>query len=209
MRVSLAGHWSGPRVAVALLAAVVVALIVLGSLPAVRPDPARAAGVATGPAAAAVTALVAADPAAVAPAGFTAVMGYEPVPTRMTDGTLRSSKPSGACSAPGGGGPFGFETACKVHDYGYDLLRYAGATGEWLPPAARRQLDDMFGRDLHAHCRATRHGLAAFACHIAADAFSAAVAFNSWRQRDGDPGGHGQARRTQIANRSSGAVLAF
>jgi peptidoglycan/LPS O-acetylase OafA/YrhL len=105
----------------------------------------------------------------------------------MSDGTVRLAKPTGACSVSGGGAPFGFEQACKVHDYGYDLLRYAHATGQHLTGEARRQLDAMFGHDLHARCRATRHGLARVGCDTVAGVFNAGVSINSWRQRYGNP----------------------
>jgi peptidoglycan/LPS O-acetylase OafA/YrhL len=88
----------------------------------------------------------------------------------------------------GGGAPFGFERVCKVHDYGYDLLRYANASGQVLTGEARRQLDGMLGRDLHAQCRATSHGLAGLACHGVAELFTSGVSFNSWRQHYGNPG---------------------
>ena len=190
-------------------AAVLLAILVLG-LPAVRVDamprsqqgvvpatpatgqaPAVAAPVARGPAAAAVTALTTApagqDPLDAVPGDFRAVMGYMPQPTRMADGTVRLAKPTGACSAPGGDAPFGFEQVCKVHDYGYDLLRYAHAGGQRLSAEARRQLDAMFDRDLHACCQASSRGLARLGCHLLAEGFTAAVAVNSWRQHYGDP----------------------
>jgi peptidoglycan/LPS O-acetylase OafA/YrhL len=190
-----------------LAAAVLLAILALG-LPAVRVDamprtqpgpvPASpAAGRAAagsplgrGPAAAAVTALTTApagrDPLAAVPADFAPVMGYTPVPARMADGTVRLAKPTGACSAPGGKAPLGFEQVCKVHDYGYDLLRYAHAGGQQLTREARRQLDAMFDRDLHARCQ-TRHGLTRVGCHLLAEGFTAAVAVNSWRQHYGNP----------------------
>jgi hypothetical protein len=159
------------------------------------PDPlstGAAASLGRGAAAAAVGRLVAApagqNPLLAVPAGFPAVMHYTPVATRMADGVVRLAKPDGACSAPGGGRPFGFERACKVHDYGYDLLRYANASGQVLTGEARRQLDGMFDHDLHAQCRATSHGLARLGCGAVAEAFGAAVAFNSWRQHYGNPG---------------------
>jgi fucose 4-O-acetylase-like acetyltransferase len=191
-----------------LAAAVLLAVLALG-LPAVRVDamprtqpaavpaapaagqPAAAASpVGRGPAAAAVTALTTApagpDPLAAMPADFAPVMGYTPVPARMADGTVRLAKPTGACSAPGGKAPFGFEQVCKVHDYGYDLLRYAHAGGQHLTRESRRQLDAMFDRDLHARCQ-TRHGLARVGCHLLAEGFTAAVSVNSWRQHYGNP----------------------
>jgi hypothetical protein len=191
---------AAPRRSWRLAAAVVLAVLALG-LPLVRGDatprtrpglaPASASWVGRGPAASAVTALVTApagqDPLAAAPADFASVMGYTPVPTRMADGAVRLAKPTGSCSVPGGGAPFGFEQACKVHDYGYDLLRYAHATGQQLTAEARRQLDATFGRWLHAHCQATRHGLAGAGCNLAAEAFITGVAVNSWRQHHGNP----------------------
>ena len=76
---------------------------------------------------------------------------------------------------------------CKVHDYGYDLLRYAHAGGQRLTAEARRQLDAMFDRDLHARCQATRPGLARLGCHLLAEGFTAVVSVNSWRQHYGNP----------------------
>jgi fucose 4-O-acetylase-like acetyltransferase len=159
--------------------------------PAARPAAqAAAASPGGGPAAAGIASLAAApggqDPLAAVPAGFPSVLGYTPVPLRMADGTVRPAKPTGACSAPGGDAPFGFEQVCKVHDYGYDLLRYAHATGERLPAEARRQVDAMFDHDLHARCR-TRHGLARTGCDLLAEGFTAIVAVNSWRQHYGNP----------------------
>ncbi|HEX6674337.1 MAG TPA: acyltransferase family protein [Actinomycetes bacterium] len=184
-----------------LVAAVMVAVLALG-LVAVRADgmprtPAStlagaASSLGRGAAAAAVGRLVAAPagqrPLPAVPADFPAVMRYAPVPVRMADGIVRLAKPDGACSVPGGGTPFGFGRVCKVHDYGYDLLRYAHATGQVLTGEARRQLDGMLDHDLHAQCRATGHGIAGLGCDAVAEAFSAGVSFNSWRQHYGNPG---------------------
>ena len=154
------------------------------------PD-AVASPVGLGPAAAAVTALVTApagqDPLAAVPADFPVLMGYTPVPMRMAEGTRRLAKPTGACSVPGGSAPFGFDQACKVHDYGYDLLRYAHATGQHLTGEARRQLDAMFARDLHAHCQVIGRDLAGAGCRLVRELFTAGVSFNSWRQHHGNP----------------------
>jgi peptidoglycan/LPS O-acetylase OafA/YrhL len=205
-----------PLVAIAVLAVLALGLLLVrvDAMPRARPGPASAApsgardtapagapraaatpvaapALGGGPAAVAVGALATApsgqDPLAAVPAGFPAVMGYTPVPLRMADGTVRLAKPDGACSAPGGGAPFGFEQVCKVHDYGYDLLRYAAATGERLPAEARRQVDAMFDHDLHARCRAVEGGLARTGCHLLAEGFTAVVAVNSWRQHYGHP----------------------
>jgi fucose 4-O-acetylase-like acetyltransferase len=194
-----------------LVATVVLTVLALGlllvrvdAMPRTRTGPAAQAGApraavapvaapspGAGSAAVAVAALATApsgqDPLATVPAGFPAVMGYTPAPLHMADGTVRPAKPAGACSAPGGGAPFGFEQVCKVHDYGYDLLRYAAATGERLPAEARRQVDAMFDHDLHTRCRAVGGGLARTGCHLLAEGFTAVVAVNSWRQHYGNP----------------------
>jgi peptidoglycan/LPS O-acetylase OafA/YrhL len=174
-------------------AVVLLAILALG-LPAVRVDAmprTQPGAVPSTPAAAAVTALTTApagrDPLAAVPGDFPAVMGYMPQPARMADGTVRLAKPTGACSAPGGGMPFGFEQVCKVHDYGYDLLRYAHAGGQRLTTDARRQLDAMFDRDLHARCQVGSSGLVRLGCHLLAEGFTAVVSVNSWRQHYGNP----------------------
>jgi peptidoglycan/LPS O-acetylase OafA/YrhL len=157
-----------------------------GSAPA-----ATASSIGRGPAAAGITALVTApagqSPLAAVPADFATVMGYTPVPVPMADGTLRLAKPNGACSVPGGGAPFGFQPACKVHDYGYDLLRHAHTTGQQLTPEARRQLDAMFAHDLQARCQAAGHGLAGAGCNLVVELFTVGVSVNSWRQHYGYP----------------------
>ncbi|HEX5878772.1 MAG TPA: phospholipase A2 [Actinomycetota bacterium] len=158
-----------------LAAAVLLAILALG-LPAVRVDAMPRTQPGPGPAT-----------LAAVPDDFPAVMGYMPVTARMAGGTVRLAKPTGACSAPGGDAPFGFEQVCRVHDYGYDLLRYGHAGRQRLTPEARRQLDAMFDRDLHARCQATRRGLARVGCHLLAEGFTAVVSVNSWRQRYGNP----------------------
>src|SRR4029450_13188897 len=88
---------------------------------------------------------------------------------------------------PGVPTPFGFEQVCRTHDYGYDLLRHAAASGQVLSGEARRQLDGAFRRDLHASCEATGNGLAELGCHTVAEVFATGVAVNSWGQRFGNP----------------------
>jgi Prokaryotic phospholipase A2 len=210
-----------------LATAVVLVVLTLG-VPLVRLDAmprtptgstpeAVASSVGGGPAAAAVTALVTApagqDPLAAVPADFTSSMGYTPAPIRMADGTLRLAKPTGACSVPGGGAPFRFHQACKVHDYGYDLLRYAHASGQQLTAEARRQLDAMLARDLHASCQLSGRGLAGAGCHLVAELFCAGVFFNSWRQHHGNPveerlpgWGWGSTELSPAGPRSGGAA---
>jgi peptidoglycan/LPS O-acetylase OafA/YrhL len=184
--------WPVAAAAVLAVLALGLALIRVDAMPRTRPDPAAAAapsGAMTAGAAAARPRAAAAgqDPLATVPGDFAAVMGYAPAPVTMADGTVRLAKPSGACSVPGGGWPFGFERACKVHDYGYDLLRYADAGGRPLDGEVRRRIDARLVHDLHAHCDATRRGLAEVACHVVTEVVASGVAFNSSRQRYGNP----------------------
>src|SRR5688572_18193770 len=62
------------------------------------------------------------------PADFASVMGYEPVTATLADGSVRLVNPRGSCSVPGGWRQFDFDVACKAHDFGYDMLRYAART---------------------------------------------------------------------------------
>jgi hypothetical protein len=119
---------------------------------------------------------------------FQAVMGYRPATARLPhDPALRAVKPTGACSSPLGGTTFHFGLACKAHDLGYDLLRFASRTGQPPGPAARRQLDDQLARDLHAQCAASRRGAGRRACDALADLYADGARLNSWRQRYGTP----------------------
>lgn len=119
--------------------------------------------------------------------GFVRVMGYTPGSLTLADGTVRTIKPTGTCSTLWAGQPFDFTPACQAHDYGYDLLRHAARRGAPLPPTARRHIDALFARDLHAHCDATRSGPGAMACHALARLSTSAVGLNAWRQGYGPP----------------------
>ncbi|UYP17634.1 hypothetical protein OED52_13185 [Rhodococcus sp. Z13] len=132
-------------------------------------------------AAAAITALVADDTEAAQaafPTDFAAVMGYSPIVERGLDSVARLVDPEGDCSAPIPL-PEVFESACRVHDLGYDLLRYARATEGELGPDARRRLDSLFARHLDLACRSDPQ---IALCHPISKIASAAVEFNSWRQ---------------------------
>jgi fucose 4-O-acetylase-like acetyltransferase len=158
--------WGAVAAAVLAILALGLVLVRVDAMPRARPAP---------------------DPAAAVPGDFASVMGYTPVRVEMADGTVRLAKPDGACSVPGGGAPFGFEQACKVHDYGYDLLRHAAARGRRLDGEVRRRLDARFVRDLHARCEAASRGVAAVGCHAVTEGFATGLAFNSWRQRYRNP----------------------
>ncbi|MFT3661649.1 MAG: hypothetical protein QM809_09660 [Gordonia sp. (in: high G+C Gram-positive bacteria)] len=108
------------------------------------------------------------------PADFEDRLGYRPV---VEDG--RRVNPSGSCSSPIPL-PSSFEPACRAHDYGYDLLRYAAATGTTPPPGTRAELDSALVTDMHRRC-------ADPLCHLAAEAARAGLAVNTWRQRGGAP----------------------
>lgn len=116
------------------------------------------------------------------PTGFAAVMHYTPI-RESGDAGDRLTNPDGSCSSPVPL-PAAFEPACRTHDLGYDLLRYAHATGGELEPDARRALDEGLTRDLHAVCATPGSPPG---CTIAADVASIAVQINSWRQHHRAP----------------------
>lgn len=120
------------------------------------------------------------DSALALPQGFEAARGYRPETVRLPSGSLVSVAPGGGCSSPIGGSEFGFTDACREHDLGYDLLRYAAADGEPLGPWARRAVDAEFARQLRSQC----HGLG---CRLTAEMYIGVVKFNSWRQGYGVP----------------------
>ncbi|MGN5235497.1 MULTISPECIES: hypothetical protein [unclassified Rhodococcus (in: high G+C Gram-positive bacteria)] len=145
-------------------------------------SPASTATTADPAVAATVTALVADDTVgalAAFPDGFAEVMGYHPSiePGDTTEGVL--TDPDGDCSSPVAL-PSAFEPACRMHDLGYDLLRYARDIGGELGPQARRDLDTHLQRNLNAACT-TETGVEP-GCDVMAGIASAAVQINSWRQ---------------------------
>lgn len=104
------------------------------------------------------------------PADFVDDIGYEPVPAA---GTLIN--PNGGCSTPGAIGPEVFDTACRTHDLGYDVLRYAEQEGVRLNAQARFELDRRLYTDLLATCETPT-------CMATATAYFATVSANSIRQ---------------------------
>lgn len=108
------------------------------------------------------------------PAGFADRVGYRPV---VEDG--RRVNPAGSCSSPIPL-PRRFEPACRAHDYGYDLLRHADATGTALRPGLRARLDADLITDMHRRCTNPL-------CHVAAEVSRAGLALNTWRQRGDAP----------------------
>ncbi|MBP2338963.1 hypothetical protein JOF41_005141 [Saccharothrix coeruleofusca] len=127
------------------------------------------------------------DPRADLPADFGAVTHRRPEAVRTADGTLRAVDPNGGCSGPAGDTEWDFGAACRAHDLGYDLLRYAEHKGRPLDQQARRSLDTRLALDMHAQCEANPRGSPS-RCHAVAQLYAGGLAFNSWRQRWGPPG---------------------
>ncbi len=125
----------------------------------------------------ALEALVGSRPAsalALIPADFPARLGYRPA---LEDGL--PVNPGGSCSSPVPL-PARFAAACRMHDFGYDLLRYAEQTRTPLPPHIRARLDARLVSAMHRSCTDP-------ACHSAAELSRAGLALNTWRQRGGAP----------------------
>jgi len=141
-----------------------------------------------------------ASDAAVVPDDFTAVIGYRP---RVEGGMLVN--PSGACSSPVPL-PAEFDTACKAHDLGYDLLRYAHVSGGDLGGWARGALDAQLDRRMHEACDARERDRAA--CFAMANTATTAVALNSRRQGYGVPIDEPWIRYSVVATLAALGLLA-
>ncbi|MEV6767967.1 hypothetical protein AB0N05_04965 [Nocardia sp. NPDC051030] len=120
------------------------------------------------------------DPSAI-PADFAAEAGYRPV---MEDGLLVN--PGGDCSSPISL-PREFTLACKAHDFGYDLLRYADKHGQPLGPWARQTVDAALEQRMHESCSTRPDALARVQCQVMASIATTAVDLNSIRQDYGVP----------------------
>ncbi len=168
---------------VSLVLAAMTAMVPLAFAPAL---PASAAvtkpGVENMAARAAVTDLVGDHPGAVAlPADFAAGAGYRPV---VENGILVD--PNGDCSSPIEL-PGEFDEACKAHDLGYDLLRYAEQRGQPLQPWARQAIDATLQRRMHAACDARPDTAARARCDVLATVATTGVDLNSRRQNYATP----------------------
>ncbi|NKY59978.1 hypothetical protein [Nocardia flavorosea] len=135
----------------------------------------------TTPAASAVRALTGTATAPRLPDDFGAVTGYRPT---VVDGILVA--PQGSCSSPIPL-PAEFDTACKAHDLGYDLLRYAQHSGHPLGGWARRDLDRALADRMLSACRHRQDPMARTSCTTLAGIAAAAVDLNSRRQGYGAP----------------------
>ncbi|MBW4716329.1 phospholipase A2 [Saccharothrix obliqua] len=190
--------WPGARLLTRLpawfrLLVVAVAVFCCGVI-ASRPADATDDGPLTGDvavAAAAVDVLVdprpGGTPLASFPADFADVTARAPQVVTAPDGTARAIDPTGGCSGPAGDTEWDFGVACRAHDLGYDLLRYAEHKGRPLPPEARRALDARLAADMHDQCELNPRGDRT-GCHAVAQLYAAGLEFNSWRQRWGPPG---------------------
>ncbi|PSL03736.1 phospholipase A2-like protein [Haloactinopolyspora alba] len=167
------------------VAAAIAAAFVLTGAGQVSPATSGPENAAAARAVAVLTGRAAGDVPAVIPADFADVMGYEPVTVTDAGGAVRVLDPSGECSSPVGTAGYDFAQACRVHDFGYDLLRYAVERGGELGPWARMAIDDQFGAMLRARCDSDGGGAP---CHAAAALTLGAVKMNSWRQGYGQPG---------------------
>lgn len=144
---------------------------------------AAAAPIESAQAVAAVAELAADGPGALStiPPDFVASFGYRP---SAVDGLVVN--PRGDCSSPVTL-PAEFDTACKAHDLGYDLLRYAEQRGEPLGPWARQALDAMLDRHMHQACAARVDPFSRARCDAMASIANTAVDLNSRRQDYGAP----------------------
>lgn len=110
------------------------------------------------------------------PQDFSRRFGYQPTVTRGLLGD-----PSGSCSSPVPL-PEEFTAACRQHDLGYDLLRYAGRSGRDLPPDARRSVDNRLGIEFEESCSTREESLSRAICLAWADIAEGFVRINSARQ---------------------------
>ncbi|MFD3506689.1 hypothetical protein [Nocardia sp. NPDC058666] len=134
-------------------------------------------------AAAAVHALIDDSPDATSliPRDFGYKFGYDPA-----DQAGLLVNPNGDCSSPVTL-PAEFEPACKAHDLGYDMLRYAERLDEPLGPWARRSVDAALNRRIHAACELRDDEFSRARCNVMADIAFTAVDVNSRRQEYAAP----------------------
>ncbi|WP_410870025.1 hypothetical protein [Nocardia sp. A7] len=121
------------------------------------------------------------DATSLIPRDFGFKFGYDPA---QQDGLLVN--PHGDCSSPVTL-PAEFESACKAHDLGYDVLRYAERLDEPLGAWARRSVDAALNRRIHASCGLRDDEFSRARCSVMADIAFTAVDVNSRRQEYGAP----------------------
>ncbi|UJW35530.1 phospholipase [Saccharothrix sp. AJ9571] len=124
------------------------------------------------------------------PADLNEVLGVTAAAEPARDGTVRAIHVGGGCSAPWGEDStrWDFGVACKSHDLGYDLLRYADNQGHPLDPKWREALDARLSTDMQATCDINPMGSSG-SCKAVASLYTAGLVINSWHQRWGPPTG--------------------
>ncbi|MRH93451.1 hypothetical protein GFY24_39630 [Nocardia sp. SYP-A9097] len=120
------------------------------------------------------------DPGAI-PEDFVTEAGYRPV---VEAGMLVN--PGGDCSSPVPL-PREFDIACKAHDLGYDMLRYADSHGQPLGPWARQTVDAALEQRMHTSCLTRTDALDRAQCQVMAGVAATFVDLNSIRQDYGVP----------------------
>ena len=116
------------------------------------------------------------DPDAWVPDDFEQWMGYRPV-VETISGVPVASRADGGCSSPVGDlGNLPVGAACRAHDFGYDLLRYAAATSQPVDLAARQAIDRQFRLDMDRGCGGDQ------GCRLLAGIYTGAVWVNSARE---------------------------
>ena len=131
---------------------------------------------------AAVADLIGQHPWAVAlPKDFAEGAGYEPV----VENRLLVD-PLGDCSSPIQL-PAEFKTACRAHDLGYDVLRYAERRHAPLGPWGRQAIDAVFQERIHAACQVRSDTMSETGCEVMATIATTGVDLNSRRQNYATP----------------------
>ncbi|MET7767728.1 hypothetical protein [Nocardia sp. NPDC005366] len=177
----VAAHRAAVRRCAAVTAVALTAITATVTLaPAARATVVDRPGIENASAAQAVTAITGGETGAV-PDDFASVLGYHP---GTIDGLLVN--PSGDCSSPVPL-PAEFDIACKAHDLGYDLLRYADHHGEPLGPWARQAIDTALDRRMRRACADRTGAVERASCFAMADIADVAVDLNSRRQHYGTP----------------------
>ena len=178
MRTRTLTRWPSRIAAVTVAAGIFTGLAVMSPVASAGTvdNPAAVENAAAGAAVRALTTESASGAVAAVPADFKSVMGYQPT---IVDATVVN--PHGDCSSPITL-PAEFDTACKAHDLGYDLLRYADRSGHPLHQWARRSVDAQLDRRMHTACDSRVGDSSRAGCFAMADIAITAVDANSWRQ---------------------------
>jgi hypothetical protein len=174
--------------------------------PTPTPTTATAARPSSSPHAALSAAVSKGDADVAMPTNFAEVAGYRPAEVE-SDGVRMLVKPTGSCSSPFGASAFDFSDACRRHDLGYDVLRYATAIGAPLDGAARRAVDSAFAAAVKRHCVATTEGLRRVGCLGTGALYVAVVRLNSWRQSYGNPGREPAVRKALVGGAAALLVV--